>query len=185
MPFGLKNAPPTYQRIVSMAFKEYLGIFMKLFMDNFNVFNDRNIHLQKLHLLFWQVSQIWYQLKSWQMHVYGVFQRHFGIHCVTRRQAIISKEIFGNYQHVTIENSKGHISFHWNGSILPMFHLEFYFHHGTHHQIIVESQNLWMDRGVLIGLGCNSTIVCGCTNIHHPQVGSKLSCSHWCFKLNS
>jgi hypothetical protein len=52
MPFGLKNAPPTYQRVVSMAFKEYLGIFMKLFLDNFNVFNDRNTHLQKLHLCF-------------------------------------------------------------------------------------------------------------------------------------
>ncbi len=107
MPFGLKNAPPSYQRIVSMAFKEYLGIFMKLFMDNFNVFNDRNTHLQKLHLLFWQVSQIWYQLKSWQMHVSGVFQSHFGIHCVTRRQVIISKEIFGDYHMLQLKTPKG------------------------------------------------------------------------------
>jgi hypothetical protein len=52
MSLGLKNAPPTYQRTISMAFKKYLSIFMKLFLDNFNVFNDRNTHLQKLCLCF-------------------------------------------------------------------------------------------------------------------------------------
>ncbi len=31
MPFELKNLPPTYQQIVSMAFKEYFGMFTKLF----------------------------------------------------------------------------------------------------------------------------------------------------------
>jgi hypothetical protein len=35
-----------------MAFREYLGIFMKLFLDNFSVFNDQNTHLQKLRLCF-------------------------------------------------------------------------------------------------------------------------------------
>jgi hypothetical protein len=40
MPFGLKNVPPTYQQVVSIAFKDYFGVFMKLFLDGFNVFND-------------------------------------------------------------------------------------------------------------------------------------------------
>jgi hypothetical protein len=31
MPFELKNGPPTYQQVVSMAFKQYFGVFMKLF----------------------------------------------------------------------------------------------------------------------------------------------------------
>jgi hypothetical protein len=31
---------------------EYLGVFMKLFLDNFNVFNDQNTHLQKLRIYF-------------------------------------------------------------------------------------------------------------------------------------
>jgi hypothetical protein len=48
MPFGLKNAPPTYQQMVNMAFKDDLGMFMKVFMDDFNVFNDLNTHLTKL-----------------------------------------------------------------------------------------------------------------------------------------
>ncbi len=40
MPFGLKNLPPTYQRVVHITFKDYFGVFMKLFLDGFNVFND-------------------------------------------------------------------------------------------------------------------------------------------------
>jgi hypothetical protein len=40
MPFGLKNVPPTYQRMVSITFKDYFGVFMKLFLDGFNVFNN-------------------------------------------------------------------------------------------------------------------------------------------------
>ncbi len=50
MPFELKNTPPTYQRAISMAFKEYLGVFMKLFLDDFNVFNDLKTHMVKLQL---------------------------------------------------------------------------------------------------------------------------------------
>jgi hypothetical protein len=48
MPFEFKNAPPTTQRAMNMTFKDYLGIFMKLFMNDFNVFNDLNTHLVKL-----------------------------------------------------------------------------------------------------------------------------------------
>jgi hypothetical protein len=52
MPFELKNAPTTYQWVISMAFKEYLGVFMKLFLDDFNVFNDLKTHMVKLQLCF-------------------------------------------------------------------------------------------------------------------------------------
>jgi hypothetical protein len=52
MSYSFKNTPPTYQITISMAFREYLGIFMKLFVDNFSVFNDQNAHTQKLHLCF-------------------------------------------------------------------------------------------------------------------------------------
>jgi hypothetical protein len=52
MPFGIKNSPPTYQQIVSATFKDYLGVFMKLFLDDFNVFNDLDTHLPKLRLCF-------------------------------------------------------------------------------------------------------------------------------------
>jgi hypothetical protein len=45
MPFGLKDVLPTYQWVVKMVFREYLGTFMKLFLDDFNVFNDQKIIL--------------------------------------------------------------------------------------------------------------------------------------------
>ena len=52
MPFGLTNAPPIYQRAVNKAFKEYLGIFMKLFLEDFTVYSDIPDHLHKLRLCF-------------------------------------------------------------------------------------------------------------------------------------
>jgi hypothetical protein len=33
-----------------MAFREYLAMFMKLFMDDFSVFNDLKMHLAKVRL---------------------------------------------------------------------------------------------------------------------------------------
>jgi hypothetical protein len=52
MALGLQNVPPTCQWIVSLTFQEYLRIFMKLFMEDFNVFNDQKTNLAKLHLCF-------------------------------------------------------------------------------------------------------------------------------------
>jgi hypothetical protein len=48
MPFGFKNVPPIYQRTMRTTFKNYLGVFMKLFLDDFNVFNDPDTHSPKL-----------------------------------------------------------------------------------------------------------------------------------------
>ena len=57
MPFGLKNAPPTYQRIINQIFKDYLNDFMKLFLDDFSVYNDVATHLPKLRLIFERCRQ--------------------------------------------------------------------------------------------------------------------------------
>jgi hypothetical protein len=40
MLFGVKNGPPTYQRAMTKAFREYLDNFMKIFLDDFMVYND-------------------------------------------------------------------------------------------------------------------------------------------------
>jgi hypothetical protein len=52
MPFGLKNAPPTYQRVVNRTFKDYLDDFMKFFLDDFTIFTYLDIHLSKLRKCF-------------------------------------------------------------------------------------------------------------------------------------
>jgi hypothetical protein len=52
MPFGVKNGPFTYQRVVSKAFIDYLDKFMKIFPNDFIVYNDMDTHLQKLKMCF-------------------------------------------------------------------------------------------------------------------------------------
>jgi hypothetical protein len=43
---------PTYHRVVTKTFKEYLDSFMKIFLDDFTVYNDMGSRLQKLKLCF-------------------------------------------------------------------------------------------------------------------------------------
>jgi hypothetical protein len=45
MLFGVKNGPPTYQRTMTKAFKEYLDNFMKIYMNDFMVYSDMESHL--------------------------------------------------------------------------------------------------------------------------------------------
>jgi len=52
MPFGVKNGPPTFQKVVSKTFREYLNRFMKIFLDDFIIYSDMEHHLMKLRLCF-------------------------------------------------------------------------------------------------------------------------------------
>ena len=53
MPFGLTNAPATFQRLMSHAFKEYLLVFLEVFMDDLCVYSLlRHEHIQHLTKVF-------------------------------------------------------------------------------------------------------------------------------------
>ena len=53
MPFGLKNAGLTYQRVVNMMFKEHLGRTMEVYIDNMLVKSKQFIdHIDHLRQLF-------------------------------------------------------------------------------------------------------------------------------------
>jgi hypothetical protein len=52
MPFDVKNGPPTFQRVITKAFRKYLNQFMKIFLDDFIVYSDMESHLMKLRLCF-------------------------------------------------------------------------------------------------------------------------------------
>ena len=53
MPFGLTNAPATFQRLMSHAFKEYLCVFLEVFMDDLCVHSLlRQEHIQHLIKVF-------------------------------------------------------------------------------------------------------------------------------------
>jgi hypothetical protein len=44
--------PPTYQRAIIKAFREYIDVFMKIILDDFTIFNDLSTHLEKLKKCF-------------------------------------------------------------------------------------------------------------------------------------
>ena len=53
MPFGLTNAPATFQRLMSHAFKEYLRVFLEIFMNDLCVHSlSRVDHIEHLRLVF-------------------------------------------------------------------------------------------------------------------------------------
>ncbi len=52
MPFGLCNAPGTFQRLMNKVFDPFLGLFLQVFIDDFGVYSDRASHLAKLELVF-------------------------------------------------------------------------------------------------------------------------------------
>jgi len=52
MPFGLCNVPGTFQRLMSKVFDRFLGLFLRVFIDNFGAYSDRTFHLTKLELIF-------------------------------------------------------------------------------------------------------------------------------------
>ena len=51
MPFGLCNAPTTFQRAMMTIFREYLQKFMAIFVDDFIVYSNRDKHLVCLWLV--------------------------------------------------------------------------------------------------------------------------------------
>jgi hypothetical protein len=44
--FWSKNGPPTYQRVIIKALCESIDVFMKIFLDDFIIFNDMSNHLE-------------------------------------------------------------------------------------------------------------------------------------------
>jgi hypothetical protein len=52
MPYRVKNGPPTFQKAIIKTFREYLNNFIKIFLDDFIIYNDMETHLQKLKLCF-------------------------------------------------------------------------------------------------------------------------------------
>jgi hypothetical protein len=52
MPFGLCNAPETFQRLMMDIFKDFLRHFLEVFIDDFAVFSNRRDHLECLRKTF-------------------------------------------------------------------------------------------------------------------------------------
>ncbi|KAI3812676.1 hypothetical protein L1987_17388 [Smallanthus sonchifolius] len=85
MPFGLKNAGATYQRLVNMMFKEKLGDTMKVYIDDMVVKSKRaEDHLKGLREAFDILDQYNMKLNPSKWH-FGVGTGKFLGYMVTRR----------------------------------------------------------------------------------------------------
>lgn len=51
MPFGLKNAPAIFSRVVVVAFKEYIHKFLEVYFDDWIVFGLLRKHIGSLRLM--------------------------------------------------------------------------------------------------------------------------------------
>ncbi len=52
MSYGVKNGPPTYHKNVTKTFKEYLDNFMKIFLDDFIVYNHMEVICKSSNYVF-------------------------------------------------------------------------------------------------------------------------------------
>jgi len=57
MPFGLCNAPATFQRLMTIAFQKYIRKFMEIFLDDFCVFSSKENHAECLEKCFIQCEK--------------------------------------------------------------------------------------------------------------------------------
>ena len=57
MPFGLCNAPATFQRVMTVAFQDYLRHFIEIFLDDFCVFSTKKTHEECLSKCFAQCKK--------------------------------------------------------------------------------------------------------------------------------
>ena len=51
MPFGLKNAPAIFSRVVISAFKEYIHKFLEVYFDDWTIFGLLKDHITSLRLM--------------------------------------------------------------------------------------------------------------------------------------
>ena len=88
MPFGLKNAPSIFSRVVVAIFKEFIQKFLEVYFDDCTVFGlmDKHVGALRVMLAKCQEHQISLNLKK------CVFCVHFGIllgHVVCRQGLMV------------------------------------------------------------------------------------------------
>ena len=52
MPFGLKNEPTIFSRVVVATFKEFIHKFLEVYLDDWIVFSLLKYHLEVLRIMF-------------------------------------------------------------------------------------------------------------------------------------
>jgi hypothetical protein len=51
MPFGLKNAPAIFSRVVIVVFKEFIHQFLEVYLEDWTVYSHLKYHVEVLRLM--------------------------------------------------------------------------------------------------------------------------------------
>jgi len=51
MPFGLRNPPGTFQRMMCHVFKDFIRKFLEIFMDDLFIYYTQDEHMDKLRIV--------------------------------------------------------------------------------------------------------------------------------------
>jgi hypothetical protein len=51
MPFGLKNAPTIFSRVVIVAFKEFIHQFLEVYLDGWTIYSLLKYHVDVLRIM--------------------------------------------------------------------------------------------------------------------------------------
>ena len=119
MPFGLCNAPATFQRCMTAIFFEFLGDSLEVFMDDFSVFgNDFESYLAHLSKIL-EVCIRKRMVLSWEKSHFMVRARKVFGHIVLGKGLEVDKakiEVIQNLPHVgTVQDLRsflGHVGFY-------------------------------------------------------------------------
>jgi hypothetical protein len=57
MPFGLKNTPTVFSRVVVAAFKEFIYKFLEVYLDDWTMFSLLKDHVETLRLMLHRCRQ--------------------------------------------------------------------------------------------------------------------------------
>ena len=88
MPFGLKNAPAIFSRIVLSAFKDFIHKFLEVYFDDWTVFGLVRDHIESLCMMLARYHQYQITLNSKKC----IFCTPFGVllgHVVCRNGILI------------------------------------------------------------------------------------------------
>ena len=69
MPFGLTNAPATFQRFMNHVFQPYFGKSIRVYIDDFCIYNMRALHLAKVDEGLSRLAQLGGQLNMEKCHI--------------------------------------------------------------------------------------------------------------------
>jgi hypothetical protein len=91
IPFGLKNAPTIFSRVVIATFKEFIHQFLEIYLDDWTIYSLLKNHVEVLRLMLerWRQCQISLNIKI------CIFRTPFGIllgHIVFKQGLLVNPE---------------------------------------------------------------------------------------------